>query len=80
MTTPVEISTTILGGLPVIVQAQIAPSEPDVGIFQPHPDGYQIFWFGKKLREVPESVYARISKREEDLLCEQIMEGYYEDR
>ena len=77
MSTPIEIETTILGGLPVRVTASIQPSEPDVGIIDPWPEDIQIFWIGKKPREMPQSVYDRISEKENDLLNEQIMEEYH---
>ncbi len=80
MSTPIEIETTILGGLPVIVKAQIAPAEPDVGIMYSYPEDVQIFWIGKKLREIPQSVYDRISEKGNKLLDEQLMESYnYDD-
>lgn len=79
MSTPIEMETTILGGLPVIVKAQIAPAEPSVGIPYPYPDDYQIFWIGKKLREVPDSVYNRMTDKEKDLINEQLMESYHYD-
>ncbi len=80
MSTPIEIETTILGGLPVRVTANIQPAEHDVGIMFPWPEDVRIFWIGKKLREVPQLVYDRISKKGNDLLNEQIMESYrYDD-
>lgn len=76
MSTPIEIETTILGGLPVRVTAAVQPSEPDVGIIDPWPEDIQIFWIGKKPREIPQSVYKRITGKEYDLLDEAIMEEY----
>jgi len=79
MSTPIEIETTILSGLPVIVKASVQPAEPDVGIMCSWPEDVQIFWIGKKLREVPQSIYDRmITEKKDDLLSEQIMERYYE--
>ena len=82
MSTSIEIETTILSGLPVIVKAQIAPAEPDVGLMFPCPEDIQIFWPRlkrelKKLSEVPQSIYDRMSQRDNDLLHEQIMEEYH---
>ena len=76
MSTPIEIETTILGGLPVRVTANVQPAEPDVGIIHPWPEDIQIFWLGRKPREIPQSVYDRITEKENDLLNEAIMEEY----
>ncbi len=80
MSTPIEMETTILGGLPVRVRANIQPAERDVGIFLPWPEDIQIFWVGGNPiqdYEVPQAVYDRISEKESDLLNEQIMEEYH---
>ncbi len=79
MSTPIEIETTILGGLPVRVTANIQPAERDVGIMFPWPEDTRIFWIGKKPREIPQSVYDRISEKGNDLLNEQLMESYHYD-
>lgn len=79
MSTPIEIETTILGGLPVRVHAHVQPAEPDVGIPYPWPEDIQIFWLGIRPREVPQSVYERLTDKDNELLNEQIMERYYED-
>ena len=79
MSTPVEIETTILGGLPVCVKADIQPAEPDVGIMYPYPEDIQIFWVGKKLCGVPQSIYDRITERENDLIIEQLMKEYHNE-
>lgn len=76
MSTPIEIETTILGGLPVRVTANVQPAEPDVGIMHPWPEDIQISWLGKKPRRVPQSVYDRITDKEMDLISEAIMEEY----
>ena len=77
VSTPVEIETTILSGLPVRVTANIQPAELDVGIMYPWPEDVQIFWVGKKTREVPQSVCDRMSEKENELLTEQLMEEYH---
>ncbi len=77
MSTPIEIETTILGGLPVRVTANIQPAEHDVGIMFPWPEDVRIFWIGREASEMPQSVYDRISEKENDLLNEQIMEEYH---
>jgi len=76
MSTPIEIETTILGGLPVRVTANVQPAEADVGICLPWPEDVQIFWLGKKPREVPQTVYDRLTDKEHELLNEAIMEEY----
>lgn len=82
MSTPVEIETTILGGLPVCVTADIEPADRSVGIMEPSPHDVQIFWINNrkpKSHEVPQSVYKRLdagNRRERDLLNEKLIEEY----
>ena len=82
VSTPIEIETTILSGLPVRVTANIQPAELDVGIMYPWPEDVQIFWPRlkqelKKLCEVPQSIYDRMSQQDNELLTEQLMEEYH---
>lgn len=70
----VSFETTILGGLPVYVQGNVAPPEPDVGIFHYYVYDYEIFWAsGKKLRNIPNSMYERMTEDEIDDLKEEIL-------
>lgn len=82
MSTPVEIETTILGGLPVCVTADIEPADRSVGVMEPSSYDVQIFWINNKKpksHEVPKSIYKRLDAcngRELDLLNEKLMEEY----
>ena len=84
MNTPVEIETTILGGLPVCVTADIEPADRSVGIMEPSPYNIQIFWINNKKsksHEVPKLVYRRLDAnqgRERDLLNEKLLDKHYE--
>lgn len=74
----VDFETTVLGGLPVRVTANIARAEPDVGYMYDWIDEYAIYWIGKKERLVPQSILERIeaSRYEVDRLDEAIIEEF----
>ncbi len=56
----VSFSSTIKGGLPVDVEATIAPAEPDVGIFCDYTDEMILRWPGS-LRELSDKVCNTVS-------------------
>ena len=79
----VEFETTILGGMPVLVKASIAPREPDVGLMYEYVDEYEIFFvprLGRKPDPIPQRVLDRMNGVEDDLLQEKIMEEWAEAR
>lgn len=39
-----EFETTILGGLPVLVRAEVLPPDPEVGIFGAYAEELEIYW------------------------------------
>lgn len=51
--------TTILGGLPVEVTANIAPAEPDVGINYPYAEDFELCFLTG--HPCPASMYDRIT-------------------
>lgn len=65
-------SSRILGGLPVDVEANIYPSDPDVGIFHEQVEITGIFWpwrkGDKKARPIPEQMWERITSDEQETL------------
>ncbi len=56
----VSFSSTIKGGLPVDVEASIAPAEPDVGIFCDYTDEIILRWPGST-RELSDKVFNAVS-------------------
>ena len=83
MATKIEFETTILGGMPVLVRASIAPREPDVGIFGEYVDEYELFFIphrGRKPGPLPDKMLKRMNGVQDELLREKIMEEFTEDQ
>jgi len=58
----------ILGGLTVLARGPICPPEPDVGIFHPYVVDWELFWTTGKGKELPESMYQRVSNADEEAI------------
>jgi hypothetical protein len=72
-----HLSCRILGGLPVELRYSIAPRDPDVGIFHPYVDEYEIIAIGNKsCRRSPAWLYRRIDSTpgEDERIREMIMQ------
>lgn len=75
-----KIEMTVLGGLPVTINASIAPAEYDVGIMSDYVEEWYISEInGRKVKKSPEWLYRRIAKMkgEEDRIIEEIMSYEY---
>lgn len=67
----VQFDSRILGGLPVLVHANVYPAEPDVGIFDEQVEIDGIYWMPRSWksrrtqpRHVPQHMMDRISQHE----------------
>jgi len=58
----------ILGGLTVLARGPICPPEPDVGVFHPYVVEFKLFWTTGKGKELPESMYQRVSNADEEAI------------
>jgi hypothetical protein len=80
----ITFDSTILGGLPVEVEARICPAEPDVGIFRDWAEIEDIR-FPSRLRKrdnkrikgaaLPERIAARLTDRDHERLEEDALEA-----
>lgn len=73
-----EFDTTVLGGLPVTVEYDVARAEPDVGIPYSYVDDANIVAVnGRVCKKPPFWIYARLeAKGEEHVLIEAANEHY----
>jgi len=85
-----EIEISVLGGLPVTVEFEMAGADPDVGIMSSYCDGWHVTHIaGRKVKKAPQWLYNRIEQRkgEEDRIiqaCEEYADNnpnddYYPD-
>ena len=78
MATTVNFDTYILGGLQVHVKAEMAPAEPDVGIFSSYIDDFELSVYGKngkKLKKAWPSLYTKIGEYDMERLNEKAHEA-----
>jgi hypothetical protein len=65
----------ILGGLPVVVRANIYPAEPDVGIFSEQVEVVDIYWPGRKGKPIPQHMWERLGTKGIHALQEEALEA-----
>ena len=70
----INFESQVCGGLPVHVEASIAPAEPDVGIMYSHTDEIELFWPGGK-HHLPDKVINRVSEKDWHRLEEEALEA-----
>lgn len=70
-----EIDTTVLGGLPVTVEFDVYPAEPDVGIFSAYVENVTITHVAGKRKKNTDWIEARMTSREHDALTEECNEA-----
>ena len=69
--------TTILGGLPVTVEASMQPAEPDVGIMGAYVDEWCIVEVnGRECSKHPAWIAKRMTNKDDELLEEECAEAY----
>lgn len=73
MTTIVTIDSTILGGLPCTIIGEIAPAEPDVGIFSEYVYDFEVQW--PSGHTISEKVLCRVKESEWDRIREDILQA-----
>lgn len=69
-----EAEVTIRGGFPLIVKFQVHPSEPDVGIFGPQIEIWEILTPRRQSAE-----FLNITEAEEDSIVEQLHDQMMEE-
>ncbi len=68
----IEFDTTVLGGLPVTVEATFAGADPDVGIFSAYVDEWEIVAVnGRYCKKSPEWIYKRLTDKDEESIQEE---------
>lgn len=65
-----EVQVSVLGGLNVDVAFSVAPAEPDVGIFSPYVDNWQIVGVNGKRKKNTDWISNRLSAADEAAIIE----------
>lgn len=69
----------VLGGLLLDCTAELAPPEPDVGIFNWWLDDFALFWHTGnryKRREVPQKIYDRLTEDDKEAIRLAALDAY----